>query len=55
VRAGSAPALVHNGGSYFTGHADSDGDLIGIEVRDARSKLPRHVLDSARGLDAGEV
>ncbi|MGW7284546.1 DUF2283 domain-containing protein [Streptomyces sp. NPDC054847] len=34
---------------------DADGVLIGIEVLDARSKLPRHVLDSARRLDAGEV
>ncbi|MFF8315561.1 DUF2283 domain-containing protein [Streptomyces bobili] len=30
---------------------DADGVLIGIEVLDARSKLPRHVLDAARRLD----
>lgn len=34
---------------------DADGVLIGIEVLDARSKLPRHVLDAARRLDTGDV
>jgi uncharacterized protein YuzE len=34
---------------------DVDGVLIGVEVLDARSKLPRYVLDAARRLDTGDV
>ena len=30
---------------------DRGGRLIGVEVLDARSKLPAHVLDQARRLD----
>lgn len=34
---------------------DADGVLIGVEVLDARSKLPRHVLDAARRPDTGDA
>ncbi|MEV7599026.1 DUF2283 domain-containing protein [Kitasatospora sp. NPDC089797] len=31
---------------------DEQGRLIGIEILDARAKLPAHLLDSAEHLDA---
>ncbi|MEU2551940.1 DUF2283 domain-containing protein [Streptomyces sp. NPDC014684] len=30
---------------------DADGRLLGVEVLDARSKLPQYVLDAAERLD----
>ncbi|MXQ65849.1 DUF2283 domain-containing protein [Actinomadura rayongensis] len=33
---------------------DQDGCLVGVEVLDARSKLPRQLLDAAERLDLGE-
>nr|WP_246007146.1 DUF2283 domain-containing protein [Actinomadura pelletieri] len=33
---------------------DEDGRLIGMEVSEARSKLPRRVLDAAERLDGDD-
>ncbi|GAA4227785.1 hypothetical protein GCM10022254_16320 [Actinomadura meridiana] len=32
---------------------DTEGRVIGIEILDARSKLPPHLLDAAERLDQG--
>lgn len=33
---------------------DAEGRLIGVEVLDARAKLPPHLLDQAERLDAAD-